>query len=105
MKKHGTLIAVLLALTVAIAAPIAYAQHQRMRGHGFGHGDMLLGHLAHAKEALGLSDDQVTQIQTIFSDLHAQNAPYRESLHDGIHSIMQTLIANPNDSALPRNGR
>ena len=59
---------------------------------------MVLGHLQRAKQALGLSDDQVAQVQTIFSDLRTQNQPYRESLRSGFQSVLQTLINNPNDT-------
>lgn len=106
--KQRTLFAAILALGLVVAAPFAFAQHDHMRGpgqmgagmmHGDMGGGMLLGHLAHAQQALGLSDAQVTQIKGIFSDLKTQNAPYRGAMRSGMHSVMQALIANPNDLA------
>jgi len=100
MKQRIVLFTALLALLVLIAVPFAFAQ----RGHhGMGPGGdmsvMMLGHLQRAKQALGLSDQQVTDIETIFSDLKAQNKPYRQSIRGGMMSIANTLLANPNDLA------
>lgn len=87
-------------LVVLLAVPFAYAQHMR---HGEGHGGfgsmMMLGHLEKAKQVLGLSDQQVTDIKAIFESLKQQNAPYRTSLKGGMASIAQTLLNNPNDVA------
>ena len=103
MKKRTLIFATAAILAVLIAVPFAYAQH--MRGHG-GHrmgGDlgpiMMLGHLEHAKQALGLSDQQVADIKAIFQDLHTQNAASRDQLHGGLKSVAEALIANPNDVA------
>jgi Spy/CpxP family protein refolding chaperone len=52
-----------------------------------------------AKAALGLSDQQAADLKKIFTDLRAQNAPYRASLRDGRQAIAQALLANPNDVA------
>src|SRR5437773_2668896 len=65
MKKRTLYLASTAILAVLIAVPFAYAQH--MRAHGEHHmgaaGElgpvMMLGHLEHAKQALGLSDQQV----------------------------------------------
>jgi Spy/CpxP family protein refolding chaperone len=100
MKKRIVLFTAALTLMVLIAVPFAFAQ----RGHrGMAAGNdmsiMMLGHLQHAKQVLGLSDQQVTDIETILSDLRAQNKQYRESIHGGMAGILQTLIANPNDLA------
>src|ERR1041385_7074023 len=62
-------------------------------------GVMFLGHLQHAKQALGLSDQQVSDIETIFKDLRTQNQPYRESLHGNMQQIATILLNNPNDTA------
>jgi Spy/CpxP family protein refolding chaperone len=102
-KKHLTIAAVVATL-VLVVAPFALAQ--RMHGHGgpggpgadFG-GVMMLGHLQHAKQALGLSDQQVTDIENIFKDLRTQNKQYRESLHGNMKDIATILINNPNDLA------
>jgi Spy/CpxP family protein refolding chaperone len=105
-KRHFVLTAVTIAIAL-VAVPFAFAQ---MHGHGgpggpgehggpgFG-GPSILGHLGHAKEALGLSDQQVTDIKAIFKSLHDQNAQYRDSLHGGMQAIAMTLINNPNDIA------
>lgn len=101
MKNRTFIGASIIAVVLAVAAPLAYAQHrmhQRGTADGFG-GAMMFKHLDRAKEALGLSDDQVTQIKTIFADLRTQNAPYREQLRGGIHAAVQSLLANPNDTA------
>jgi Spy/CpxP family protein refolding chaperone len=52
-----------------------------------------------AKAALGLSDQQAADIKKIFTDLRAQNEPYRASLRGGRQAIAQVLLANPNDIA------
>lgn len=104
MKKR-TLILSATAIVIALSAvPFAFAQMHGHRGpgghagHEFG-GAMMLGHFAHAKEALGLSDQQVTDIKAIFQQLHDQNEPYRQSLRGGMQQIAATLLANPNDTA------
>ena len=79
-KKYLTIAAVVATLAL-VAAPFALAQRMRGGPHG-GPGElggvMFLGHLQHAKQALGLSDQQVSDIETIFKDLHTQNAQYRD---------------------------
>lgn len=95
-KRTLIVLAVIAALAVA-AVPLVNAQGRR-HGHG-SDGLMALGRLERAREALGLTDPQVTQIKTIVADLRAQNAPYREQLRGGIAAVAQTLVANPNDLA------
>lgn len=106
MKQRSLILTTVAILAVLVAVPFAYAQHMRGRAamHQMGPrgaGElgplMMLGHLEHAKEALGLSDQQVADIRAIFQDLHAQHAAQREQLHDGMQSIAQILLANPND--------
>ena len=100
-KKYLTIAAVIAAL-VLIAAPFALAQRMHGERHGMGGGEMgvmFLGHLQHAKQALGLSDQQVSDIETIFKDLRTQNQPYRESLHGNMQQIATILLNNPNDTA------
>ena len=100
-KKYLTIAAVVATLAL-VAAPFALAQRMRGGPHG-GPGElggvMFLGRLQHAKQALGLSDQQVSDIETIFKDLHTQNAQYRESLHGSMEQIATVLINNPNDLA------
>ena len=96
MKKR-TLIFSAAALVIVLAAvPFAMAQH--MRGNHHGHGGMMFG-LERAKSALGLSDQQSTDIKQIFTDLKTQNEPLRTSMHGGRQAIAQLLLANPNDIA------
>jgi Spy/CpxP family protein refolding chaperone len=104
-KRNLTLFAAAI-LAVVVAVPFAYAQHMRNGGPGprMGRGGdlgaiMMLGHLEHAKETLGLSDQQVDQIKGIFKGLHEQNAAYRDELHGSVKSVAEILIANPNDLA------
>lgn len=103
-KKYLTIAAVVAALAL-VAAPFALAQRMH-EAHGmamgapgdFG-GVMFLGHLERAKRALGLSDQQTTDIETIFKDLHAQNAQYRDSMHATMQQVATILLNNPNDVA------
>jgi Spy/CpxP family protein refolding chaperone len=103
MKKRTLIFTASAILIVVLAVPFAVAQH--MRGAGFGRGcmrgdsSMMFGHMRGAKAALGLSDQQAADIKKIFTDLRAQNAPYRASLRDGRQAIAQALLANPNDVA------
>lgn len=104
MKKRTLFLTTAALLAVLIAVPFAYAQHMGRGAHRMGPGGelgpiMMLGHLQHAKAALGLSDQQVTDIKAIFQDLHAQNAASRDQLHGGMKAIAEALIANPNDIA------
>lgn len=103
MKKRTLIFTAAAILIVVLAVPFAVAQH--MRGAGFRHGCMrgdsatMFGHMRGAKAALGLSDQQADDIKKIFTDLRAQNAPYRDSLRGGRQAIAQALLANPNDVA------
>jgi len=102
MNRKYLTVAAVVAMLVLVAAPFALAQrmHGGPRGHG-GHGEMggamFLGHLQHAKQALGLSDQQVSDIETIAKDLRTQNAQYREAMHGTMQEIATILIKNPND--------
>jgi Spy/CpxP family protein refolding chaperone len=103
MKKRTIIFTASAILIVALAVPFAVAGHMRAAGFGRGcmRGDsaMMFGHMRGAKAALGLSDQQADDIKKIFTDLRAQNAPYRESLRGGRQAIAQALLANPNDVA------
>jgi Spy/CpxP family protein refolding chaperone len=105
MKKRSLILAAAAALVVLTIVPFSYAQHMR-RGGGPGHGPdgglgaiMMLGHLEHAKEVLGLSDQQVSDIKAIFGDLRTQNATLHEQLRGSVKAVAEKLIANPNDIA------
>jgi Spy/CpxP family protein refolding chaperone len=99
MNRRTLIITTLVALAALAVVPFVYAQAHGHRGHGDGMGIMMLGRLDKAKEALGLTDDQVNQIKTIATDLHQQNAAYRDQLRGGHKAVMQALLNNPNDVA------
>ncbi|MGN6183408.1 MAG: Spy/CpxP family protein refolding chaperone [Thermoanaerobaculia bacterium] len=109
MKKRIALAAlVVVALGALAVAPMMFGgpMGRRFSGHAFGHGrghdfaeGFMLGRLSHVKDELDLSDTQIDQIKAIVQDLREQNAPYRESVRGGIHDIVKTLVANPNDLA------
>jgi len=103
--KKGTFVLALVAILALAAVPLVHAQEH---GHGHGHGPhgdgplgaaMFLGHLEHAKDLLGLSDAQVTQLKSIAADLHAQNSTLHEQLKGNMGSIVKTLLADPNNLA------
>jgi Spy/CpxP family protein refolding chaperone len=105
MKKRILIFSAVSIVTVALAVPFAVAQHMHMRGAGYGghaHGEsssMMLSRLERARTALGLSDQQVTDITKIVTDLKTQNEPYRTALKGGRQAIVQALLDNPNDLA------
>ncbi|MGZ5443718.1 MAG: Spy/CpxP family protein refolding chaperone [Thermoanaerobaculia bacterium] len=100
-KRIAIAIALVLAVGALAAAPLVLADgpHGRvgrgMHGHGFGP----LGHLAHVRDELDLSDQQVDQIKAIFAETREQTAPYREQLRGGYKGVVQALLADPNDVA------
>ena len=100
MTRRNTLIAAALGVIAIAAVPFVYAHG--MRGYR-GTGDDALFFMGHgferAKNALDLSDDQVTQLKAIAQQLHDQNAPYRDQIRGGIASAAKALVANPNDLA------
>ncbi|HSY48173.1 MAG TPA: periplasmic heavy metal sensor [Thermoanaerobaculia bacterium] len=106
MKKRTLIFSAAAILIVALAVPFAVAQrlHAASRAHGCTGGSsmMMFGRMGKAKAALGLSDQQATDIKKIFTDLQAQNEPYRTALRAGRQSIAQALLANPNDLATPQ---
>lgn len=95
MKTRTTLFAIAGVLILLVAVPLAFAQ----RTHGGFGPMMMLGHLEHAKQALGLSDQQVSDLKAIFQQTRDQNATYRQQRRDGMQQIIQTLLKNPNDLA------
>jgi Spy/CpxP family protein refolding chaperone len=98
MKKRVLTITAAVALTALVAVPFAFAQHMRMHGQAFG-GAMFLGHLKRAQQVLGLSDQQVSDIKTIFTDLRQQNEQFRQSQRATMEQVAQILLNNPNDVA------
>ena len=104
MKKRSLIFLASAILVVVLAVPFALAQHMRgaCHGHGCMGGDSsmaMFGHMHGAKAALGLSDQQASDIKKIFAGLRTQNEPYRTSLRGGRQAIAQVLLANPNDIA------
>jgi Spy/CpxP family protein refolding chaperone len=97
MKKRFTLAAG-LAIAVTLAA-VPFIDAQPMRHHGGRELGFLFGRLDKAKQALGLTDEQASQLKAIAQELHAQNAPYRDQLRGGFQSVATTLLNNPNDLA------
>jgi len=99
MKKRLVIITGVVALTALLAVPFAFAQHMRgTHGQAFG-GPMMFGHLRHAQQMLGLTDQQVTDIKTIFEGLKQQNQQYRQSQRATMQQVAQILLNNPNDVA------
>ncbi|HJT15877.1 MAG TPA: Spy/CpxP family protein refolding chaperone [Thermoanaerobaculia bacterium] len=99
MKKRVFIITGALVLTALLAVPFAFAQHMhRMRGQAFG-GAMFFGRLHHVRQALGLTDQQVTDIQAVFTDLRQQNQQLRQSQRATMQQVAQILLNNPNDVA------
>lgn len=101
MRKRPLLTAGAIAAVVLLAVPFAFAQHGHRGMHADGDigGPMMLGHLRHAQQALGLSDQQVSDIKAVFQDLRQQNQAYRQSMHTTMKQVADTLIKNPNDVA------
>jgi periplasmic protein CpxP/Spy len=105
MKKRNVVIALIVAAVMIAAVPIIHAapggfRHRGPGGHGGPGGfaaGMMFSHLQHLQEELDLSEAQVNQIRGIFSTLHEQNAPLREQMKGGFHTVAAALIANPND--------
>ena len=96
MSKRNVFLGV-LAITLLVAG-IAIAGPHAMRAGGACGGAMgHLEHLAKAKAALGLTDDQVSQIKAIAAEVHQQNATYCEQMHGGYKSVLTTLLANPSN--------
>jgi Spy/CpxP family protein refolding chaperone len=99
MKKHTLAVTAAIAVAVLVAVPFAFAQHARgMHPGGFG-GAMFFGHLKHAQQALGLSDQQMSDIKAIFQDLRTQNQQFRQSQRVTMQQVAQILLSNPNDVA------
>lgn len=101
MRKITLLTMAAIALVALLAVPLAFAQRRHaMHGDaaGFG-GGPILGHLLRARQELGLSDQQVSDIKAVFQNLRQQNEPYRATMRSTMQRVAQTLINNPNDIA------
>ena len=101
MKKRNVIITTIAAIVVLAAVPFVYGQGMRhhaaaSQAGGFG---FMFGRLERAQQALGLTDDQVTQLKAIAADLRTQNAPYRDQLRGGMQQVAQTLLADPSNTA------
>ncbi len=95
MSKRNAVITAIVVIVALAAVPIVYAQSAgRHRAGAF-----MFGHFGKIKAALGLTDDQVTQLKAIRADLKTQNAPYREQMKGTFLAVAQTLLKNPNDIA------
>jgi len=103
MRKRVLVTTGAIALVALIAVPLAFAQRMHamhgMQADGSMPGAMMLGHLAHAKAELGLSDQQSADIKAVFQSLREQNKTYRQSMHSTMSQVAQILIKNPNDVA------
>jgi Spy/CpxP family protein refolding chaperone len=104
MRKTTLFTMTAIVLVALLAVPLAFAQRRHaMRGEGgFGGpmgGPMILGHLAHAKQELGLSDQQVSDIKAVFQGLRDQNQASRTTTRSTMRQAVQTLINDPNNVA------
>lgn len=105
MNRKSLITLAIVALVALLAVPFVYAQQGHGRGMGQMHG--MAGHggfgpfqrLQKLQSELGLSDAQVTEIQTIFTNLRDQNAPYRDQLKGGRQTVLSTLLKDPNNIA------
>ncbi len=98
MNRRSLTIITIVALATLAIVPFVYAQARGHHGHD-GMDVMMLGRLEKAQQKLGLTDGQVTQIKAIATDLHQQNAAYRDQLRGGRQAVLQALLNNPNDLA------
>lgn len=110
MKKRIGIITLIVAVAAIIAVPLIARPHMRAHAggfgfaghggeHGGGFGMHILGRIEHVKEELDLSDQQVDQLKTIFRETRDLNEPYREQLQGGMHEVVTTLLADPNNTA------
>lgn len=96
--NRRTLTAILVAGALALAVPFVYAQRAPMGPRG-GPAPGPFAHLEGLREELGLSDQQVEQIRTIFRTLRDQNEQSRDQLRDLAGDSFNVLLQNPNDIA------
>ncbi|MBK5258144.1 MAG: periplasmic heavy metal sensor [Thermoanaerobaculia bacterium] len=104
MKRRALLIITILAITLT-AVPFVYGggrghRGAGMGGNGFGHGGFgALAMLGHAKEKLGLTDQQADEIKAIFQSTREENKQYHEQLRDGLAGVTSTLLQDPSNVA------
>ena len=96
MSKRNAIITAVVAIIVLSAVPFVYAQTAGRHGHA---GGLMFAHFNRIRAALGLTDDQVTQLKAIREDLRAQNAPYRDQMKGGFAAVAQTLLKDPDNVA------
>jgi Spy/CpxP family protein refolding chaperone len=96
MRKNTAIFTAALALIALLAVPLLYAQ---AAGHGHRGGMMMFGHFDKIKAALGLTDQQVTQLKAVREELKTANAPYRAQMKGGFAAVAQRLLKDPNDVA------
>ena len=94
MRKRTAVATAAVALIALMAVPLLYAQAARHRGSM-----MMFGHFDKIKAALGLTDQQVSQLKAVREELKAQNAPYRGQLRSSFGAVAQLLLKDPNDVA------
>lgn len=96
MSKRKAIVTAVVAIIALAAMPFVYAQTAGRHRHA---GGLMFGHFNRIRAALGLTDDQVTQLKAVREDLRAQNAPYRDQTRGGFAAVAQTLLKNPDNLA------
>jgi periplasmic protein CpxP/Spy len=96
MSKRKAIITAVVAIIALAAVPFVYAQTAGRHHHA---GGLMFAHFNRIRAALGLTDDQVTQLKAIREDLRTQNAPYRDQMRGGFAAVAQTLLKDPDNVA------
>jgi Spy/CpxP family protein refolding chaperone len=96
MSKRKAIITAVVAIIALAAVPFVYAQTAGRHHHA---GSLMFAHFNRIRAALGLTDDQVTQLKAIREDLRTQNAPYRDQMRGGFAAVAQTLLKDPGNVA------
>ena len=97
--NRRTLTAAAMIVSLAVAAPLLYAQRHERPERGRASVFAPFAHIEELSEQLNLTDEQVEQIRVIFRDLHELNAPFRKELKGGLGTAFQSLLLNPDDIA------
>lgn len=95
MSKRKAIITAVVAIIALAAVPFIYAQTAGRHHHA---GGLMFAHFNRIRAALGLTDDQVTQLKAIREDLRTQNAPYRDQMRGGFAAVAQTLLKDPDNN-------